>query len=340
MAKHKHKYSIKHKYRNKDRIKRKKSSSSDSDAVSTPVKHVRLDTDEQDSTCAVSVSDVISEANSVLYEADSEASILEPSIMASGGEPVNKMDELCATVNTVLNTVCDIKKSQDTMKSMFEKKLDDIRKEMLSKIDTKIKSLQTEISTSICREKSRIDKVLETMQSVQTRLTSLEERSQTTTLSTAEPARATEERTSQEFLNDPDCCITASGLPVTDGENLLQKATDVIDALGGNVSASVHITGVTRMKNYSDNRPPLVKISFQNVNEKILVLRNKMKLKDDSQFKNVYLKSSKSHAERLIELNARALLRHLPQNNRQNLRVDASGRIREQQQNQRRTRIH
>jgi hypothetical protein len=39
----------------------------------------------------------------------------------------------------------------------------------------------------------------------------------------------------------------------------------------------------------------------------------------------VYVKSSRSHAERLIELNAKALVRGLPEGH--NLRVDASGRI-------------
>ena len=50
-----------------------------------------------------------------------------------------------------------------------------------------------------------------------------------------------------------------------------------------------------------------------------------MNLKDTDDFKNVFLKSSKSHAERLIELNARAILRELPQG--RSLRVDSNGRI-------------
>jgi hypothetical protein len=47
-------------------------------------------------------------------------------------------------------------------------------------------------------------------------------------------------------------------------------------------------------------------------------------------YKNVYIKSSKSHAERLIELNARTLLSQLPQG--KNFRVDANGRIRSRQE--------
>lgn len=52
-----------------------------------------------------------------------------------------------------------------------------------------------------------------------------------------------------------------------------------------------------------------------------------MTLKDTTDYKKVYLKSCKSHVERLIEINARAILRQLPQG--RNYRVDANGRIKE-----------
>ncbi len=55
-----------------------------------------------------------------------------------------------------------------------------------------------------------------------------------------------------------------------------------------------------------------------------------MVLKDSETYKDVYIKSSKSHAERLIELNARTLLRELPQGH--NFRVDANGRIKQRTQ--------
>lgn len=57
-------------------------------------------------------------------------------------------------------------------------------------------------------------------------------------------------------------------------------------------------------------------------------MRNKIKLRNSEHYKDVYLKSSKSHAERLIELNTIAILRHLPKDQRIKLGADASGRIR------------
>ena len=66
------------------------------------------------------------------------------------------------------------------------------------------------------------------------------------------------------------------------------------------------------------------------VQEKIKVLRSKMCLKDLDQYSDVYVKSCKSHAERLIEMNARAILRQMPDG--KNLRVDANGRIQPRRQ--------
>ena len=55
------------------------------------------------------------------------------------------------------------------------------------------------------------------------------------------------------------------------------------------------------------------------------VLRAKTNLKKSRTFKSVYLRSSKSHTERILELNAKTLLSELPNGNL--FRVTANGRI-------------
>ena len=72
-------------------------------------------------------------------------------------------------------------------------------------------------------------------------------------------------------------------------------------------------------------------ISLADVNQKILVLRNKSQLKNHREFKRVYIQSAKSHVERLLELNARTLLRELPQG--RSYRVSGNGRILRRQGN-------
>ena len=48
-----------------------------------------------------------------------------------------------------------------------------------------------------------------------------------------------------------------------------------------------------------------MKVSFENADQKVLVLRNKYKLKNHATFKRVFIEGAKSHIERLLELNGR-----------------------------------
>ena len=128
--------------------------------------------------------------------------------------------------------------------------------------------------------------------------------------------------------------VIVSGLPYIHGEDLMQKAQDLVNALGNDVTHNVNITNTVRYRTRYLDRPGPVKVTFRTVQEKVAVLRNKMQLKNIEEYQEVYVKSCKSHAERLIEINARTLLRQMP--NGRDFRVDANGRIqrRERQDNQ------
>jgi hypothetical protein len=215
---------------------------------------------------------------------------------------------------------------------MFESKLEKFKTDLVENIDTKVRALRDELSMDLSRESNRIDHILKTVQSMQSRLEKIESKPDLPSGNNIETYNTNNSTWHGNPLNDPDRCVVVAGLPVTEGEDLIQKAEDIIKCLGDQVSSNVLITGATRIRARYNNRPPLVKISFQNTEEKIMVLSNKMKLKDTENYKAVYIKSSKSHAERLIELNARTILRKLPGGC--DLRVDANGRIRTRQQQQ------
>ena len=70
----------------------------------------------------------------------------------------------------------------------------------------------------------------------------------------------------------------------------------------------------------------LLKIQLGSVKDEVQVLRNKSKLAShDGEYRNAYLRSSKTHTERLINLKFRTLLRELP--NGRNYRVAGNGRV-------------
>ena len=57
--------------------------------------------------------------------------------------------------------------------------------------------------------------------------------------------------------------------------------------------------------------PGPVKVEFHNLNNKVEVLRAKEKLKRRRECSNLYMRSAKSHEERLLEINMKTLLQHL-----------------------------
>ncbi len=191
----------------------------------------------------------------------------------------------------------------------------------MQNIDTKVRSLWDELSLDIASETRRIDQILTTVQSMQTRMDGLEQSNiNTPTMNDngSDDHPRTRRRPHSNWgnpLDDPELTITASGIPdmdAEDAESLIRKAKDIIRCMGDDVSANVRVTAATRLPRRFDNKPGIVKFSLNSVDEKVLILRNKMLLKDSENYKTVYIRSSKSHVERLIEMNGRAILRNLP----------------------------
>ncbi|VDI35644.1 Hypothetical predicted protein [Mytilus galloprovincialis] len=100
---------------------------------------------------------------------------------------------------------------------------------------------------------------------------------------------------------------------------------DIIHKLGQSVAKEVKIAAVKRLNPRFHGKPGLVKMSLENTDQKILILRNKHKLKTDENYKTVFIQGAKSRIERLIENNTRAILRELPQGNQ--FRLTGNGRI-------------
>ena len=270
------------------------------------------------SDCSLRISDILCEANSVIYERTNEeqTDLGQTASAEQKSRPNNNMASMSSATSSndsdkldkLLQAVSDLRKNQDGMKLMFESKLDKMRNELMGSIDSKVQSLRNEIALEIGRENTRIDTILNTIQSMQSRLDTLEQSNGST--STQDNSNQARFRPASNS-DDSDISIIASGLPQQNGEDLLRKVKGLIQALGSDVCSKVNVTAATRFRTRFHDRPGLVKITFTSVEDKILVLRNKMKLKDTLLFNNVYLKSCKSHTERLIELNARAILRQL-----------------------------
>ena len=70
---------------------------------------------------------------------------------------------------------------------------------------------------------------------------------------------------------------------------LLETVRALISALGDDVSSRSKITDVQRCPDRSTGKPHLLNIAFENVEQKVEVLRAKVNLKKSRDIKNVYL---------------------------------------------------
>ena len=227
-------------------------------------------------------------------------------------------DELRAQISLIATSVKEIKDGQDSMKRMVESKIDKLRSDVLSTIDEKIRVLKSDLDLDIGRESRRIDDLMNSVHTLTSRFDQFEQNAQGDEIPNGGVGQGA--GVSRGLFNVPlnplnnnDVTVIAKDLPYIEGEDLLMTARNLIATMGEDVYSNVNVVAASRMRARYRNKPGLVKISLANVEQKILVLRNKRKLRDSAEFKRVYLEGAKSHVERLIEINTRAILRELPQ---------------------------
>ena len=128
----------------------------------------------------------------------------------------------------------------------------------------------------------------------------------------------------EKYHFDTETTIVAQNVPVVSGSenNLVKLAEELVH--NGTGTTNVAVVRAKRIPSKT-SKPGLVKIEFRSLEEKIQVLRNKQKLKNHRVYEKCFLRSSKSHAERLMEANLATLLDHLPIRNQ--FRVAGNGRL-------------
>ena len=120
---------------------------------------------------------------------------------------------------------------------------------------------------------------------------------------------------------DPDVTLVAINTPFFAGEDTFILAQHILQA-GGSGDKEIVNTLRTKQRN---GRNGILKIELKSKQDKIDVLKKKSNLKQSTEFKRVYLRSSKSHSERLLEVNIKTLLSEIP--NGTQYRVAGNGRL-------------
>ncbi|KAK6173115.1 hypothetical protein SNE40_016634 [Patella caerulea] len=210
----------------------------------------------------------------------------------------HKLDIFSKQMERLLSNQIDMKSNQESLRLSFETQLENLKTELIENMNSKIQILRDEISMDITAERLRIDGLVNTVDDLQAKMSTLECR--VATSNHVNP------------LDNNDVTVVVFGLKFDDGEQIQQKAQQLINSLGHEITNSVTIQAASRLRPRKPNQNGLVKISFDSKEERDVVLRNKRKLGNSTTYKDVYLSRAKPLYERTMEANARTMARLFP----------------------------
>ena len=228
---------------------------------------------------------------SKMAEGESEGQVDTNLALSKNDEKLDKMMELLES----------LKKGQESLQKTFDSKLEKLRNEVVKTIDDKIRSVKVDIDLQFASLERRIELFESEMSSLKADAGFVD-----------------------NSVNNCDITVIATNVHVRHDRPLMDTAKALISALGTDVSHRSMITDVKRCPDRGTGKPPLLKIAFESVEQKVEVLRAKKNLSNSSEFKNVFLRSSKTHTERILGLNAKTLLPQMPNGNQ--FRVTGNGR--------------
>lgn len=213
--------------------------------------------------------------------------------MSRGKANANANPELGESVAAVVQELKKINDRIEGLQTQFSSKIDSLKDYLTNKVDECKWELKKDMEETAKVIQCNMDLEIGILRS---KLEQLEE-------------KITREKAMQPRY-DPSVSVTVSGLAFLEGENVLDRVNCLLSE-GLKCNPMPTVVAAERLTPRGRG-PGLIKVELKSVSEKVELLRRKQVLRKDDRFGNVYIQSAKSHAERLVELNFRTLLRELP----------------------------
>ena len=191
------------------------------------------------------------------------------------------------------------------LEALLNSKIDGLKQYIDDALEEKFEDLKKYVDNEISRVESRV-------QDIETFVTAAKDDKEKST------------------VFDPDTTIIADNLPFDDDEDLDKKAQDMIRK---DLALNIRVVRTTRLnprpprhtRQGTVSKPGLVKIQVPSLDDKIKILRNKRMLENTVDYKQVFLRSSKCHTDRLMETNFRTVLEMI--DTRKEYKLTANGHI-------------
>ena len=191
------------------------------------------------------------------------------------------------------------------MDSRFDKltqQITSVRDDLLKQLEEKVQEVRDEFTAELRILAERVDS-LETAR--------------------AQPDHSTADIGDVRAVIDfaPETTVVAIGVPGAHDEDLEAIVGRMMEDMDLDTSEVVR---VHRLRSRNE-KPGIVKVQFTSTEHKVGALKAKKKLAESTEFRRTYLRSSKSHVERLVDINFRTILREIPGGDQ--YRLTGSGRV-------------
>ena len=226
--------------------------------------------------------------------------------------------DIIGSLHIIMEEIQELKAGQSKITAditkLIDKKINDLRTELKGEINTRIDHSEMYFRNECILLNQTVENLTAKIEAQATEIAQLK---------SAVP------KSNTDPLDNTDLTVIVSGLPAYPGEDPTMVAEGIVENLGTdqtNVSVKnqVKILKAARLPTRNFTRPPLLKISFSSLQEKKWVLSNKSNLLQGP-LRKVFMRSSKSHEERLMELNTKIILENCPWG--KDYRMAGSGRI-------------
>ena len=205
------------------------------------------------------------------------------------------------TTNATMESTKDLENKPDILQEIYMK---------LNYVTKKVEEIDRKQDQIL----SRVDRIEKTVAAHDKEIHKLNEEFSTLGTSVAEVKSQVQPKFS------PDITLVVTNPPRISGSDY-QWAVGLIHALGGRQDMIVD----TMRTPERNGKKGIFKIQLRTVEEKINLLRNKSQLKHAKGFERVFVRSSKSHTERIIDINFKTLLSEMPQ--LKSFRIAGNGRL-------------